>query len=64
MSSPEDLQRSVDEFYAMLDSMSLTGVSQIAELSQLRVLITKYPQHAREMVGELDRPAHTRPPMS
>lgn len=55
MSSPEGLQRSVNEFYAMLDSLSFTGASQIAELSQLKVLISKYPKQARGMVAELDQ---------
>ncbi|MFL6053734.1 MAG: hypothetical protein ACJ72W_12590 [Actinoallomurus sp.] len=49
--------RSVGELRDLLNSLGSQGVSQIAELSQLSVLIKKYPGQAREMLNQLDRPA-------
>jgi hypothetical protein len=43
----ERLQRSLAEFYAMLDCMHFTGASQVVEVQQLKVLIERYPDHAR-----------------
>jgi hypothetical protein len=57
MASPDELMRSVEEFRDLLNSLGSQGVSQIAELSQLSVLIKKYPSQAREMLNQLDRPA-------
>jgi hypothetical protein len=48
VSTPEErLQRSLAEFYAMLDNMHFTGASQVVEVQQLKVLIGRYPDHAR-----------------
>jgi hypothetical protein len=48
MSTPEErLQRSMAEFYAMLDSMHFTGASQVVEVQQLKTLIARYPEQAR-----------------
>jgi hypothetical protein len=57
MASPDELMRSVGQFRDLLNRLGSQGVSQIAELSQLSVLIKKYPRQAREMLNQLDRPA-------
>ncbi|MEV0401243.1 hypothetical protein [Actinoallomurus sp. NPDC050550] len=49
--------RSVEEFRDLLNRLSWQGFSQIAEVSQLSVLIKKYPAQAREIVNQLDGPA-------
>lgn len=52
MGTPEErLQRSMAEFYAMLDSMRFTGASQVVEVQQLKVLISKYPELARRFLA-------------
>jgi hypothetical protein len=54
---PEDrLAESIREFYAVLVSTRWTGVSRIAELSQLKVLIGRYPHQARRILAELPGP--------
>lgn len=54
---PEDpLAKSVREFYEVLDSIRWTGASQIAELSQLKLLIGKHPAQARQMFAEFRDP--------
>jgi hypothetical protein len=45
------LKHSVDRFHAALHS-SPYGVSRIAELAWLKVLIDKYPGEARRMVDD------------
>jgi hypothetical protein len=58
MSTPEErLQRSLAEFYAMLDSMHSTGASQVVEVQPLKVLITRYPEQARYFLAGQDREA-------
>jgi hypothetical protein len=49
------LRRSVDEFYATLHASPYGGVSHIAELARLKVLIEKYPDEARRMVDARGR---------
>jgi hypothetical protein len=56
MTDNDSLQRAIDDFYRTLDSMRFQGVSQLAELSQLKVLISKYPEHARKMINERQPP--------
>jgi hypothetical protein len=46
----ERLRRSVDEFYAALHASPYGGVSHIAELARLKVLIDKYPDEAHRMI--------------
>jgi hypothetical protein len=56
MSTPEErLQRSIAEFYAMVDSMNFTGTSQVVEVQQLKVLITRYPDQARFYLARLNQ---------
>ena len=53
MSTPEKrLQRSLAEFYAVLNSMRFTGPSQVVEVQHLRVLVRKYPDHARHFLAD------------
>ena len=48
MTTPEErLQRSMAEFYAMLDNMHFTGASQVVEVQQLKILVGRYPDQAR-----------------
>jgi hypothetical protein len=47
-----ELARAVREFNAAVDSLKRPGVSWIAELAQLKILVTKYPDHARQLLGE------------
>ncbi|GAA4616433.1 hypothetical protein GCM10023195_73110 [Actinoallomurus liliacearum] len=46
------LRRSVDRFYAALRSSPYGGVSCLADLAWLKVLIEKYPGEARRMVDD------------
>ena len=50
----ERLQRSIAEFYAMLDNMHFTGASQVVEVQQLKVLIGRYPDQARFYLAQHD----------
>jgi hypothetical protein len=59
MTDKNSLQRAIDDFYEVLDSMRFQGLSQLAELSQLKVLISKYPDHARQILDE-HRPPQAR----
>jgi hypothetical protein len=56
MASPDELMRSVEELRDLLNILGSQGASQIAEVSQLSVLIKKYPGQAREILQQLDRP--------
>ncbi|MCO5969799.1 hypothetical protein [Actinoallomurus soli] len=56
MTPEEGLRRSLAEFQATLDSMRLAGVSQVAEVQQLRHLVMKYPDRARHFLAGLDLP--------
>jgi hypothetical protein len=56
MTDPDGLQRAVDDFYRTMDSLRFQGVSQLADLAHLKVLIQKYPDHARHMINEIDQP--------
>jgi hypothetical protein len=53
------LMRSVEEFYAALRSSPHGGVSYIAELARLNVLIQKYPDEAHRMI---DATSQKKPP--
>ncbi|MCO6005157.1 hypothetical protein NE236_09185 [Actinoallomurus purpureus] len=55
MTPEERLQHSLEEYHAVLDSMRFTGASQVAEVQQLQILVTKYPDHARHFLADLDR---------
>ncbi|MEV5706579.1 hypothetical protein [Actinoallomurus sp. NPDC052274] len=50
-----DLQRAIDNFYATLDSLRFQGVSQVAEIQQLEVLVRKYPEQAQRFLERLGR---------
>jgi hypothetical protein len=50
--SEERLQRSLADFYATLDALRFTGVSQVAETQQLKILIAKYPDLARRFLAD------------
>ncbi|MEV5708986.1 hypothetical protein [Actinoallomurus sp. NPDC052274] len=49
------LRRSVDRFYAALRSSPYGGVSYLADLAWLKVLVDKYPDEARRMVDDTNR---------
>lgn len=51
----DPLQRSIREFREALDSRPWVGVSRLAEVAQLRVLIQRYAAEARSALAELDR---------
>lgn len=58
MTAEEDeLVRAVREFNEAVDSLAWPGVSWIAELAQLKTLVAKYPDHARQVLGEQPPPA-------
>ncbi|GAA0353982.1 hypothetical protein GCM10010151_49450 [Actinoallomurus spadix] len=46
------LRRSIDRFHAALRAAPYGGVSSIAELAWLNVLIAKYPNEARRMISD------------
>jgi uncharacterized protein YfaQ (DUF2300 family) len=50
-----ELARAVRDFQAALNSVPRTGVSWIAELAQLKILIGKYPDHARLILRQQAR---------
>jgi hypothetical protein len=53
MSAEEnELARAVREFNATVDALMRPGVSWIAELAQLKALISKYPQPAAQILSE------------
>jgi len=52
MTSDNSLQRAVDDFNRTLDAIRFQGVSQIAELVQLKILITKYPEQTRQILND------------
>ncbi|GAA4630643.1 hypothetical protein GCM10023196_056780 [Actinoallomurus vinaceus] len=56
MTDPYGLQRAIDDYYRTLESLSVQGVSQLADLARLKVLIQKYPDHARQMITEINQP--------
>ena len=55
MSGGEGLRRALEEYFRTLDSLPTQGVSQLAELAYLKVLVTKYPRQARQMLDEHDQ---------
>jgi hypothetical protein len=55
-----DLQRAINDFYTTLDSLRFQGVSQVAEIQQLEILIRKYPEPAQRLLDRLGR--HRRDP--
>ncbi|MEV5703906.1 hypothetical protein [Actinoallomurus sp. NPDC052274] len=57
MTSPDELMRSVHNFHATVNRMRRPGVSWIAEVAQLKILVGKYPVHAREFLAHLGEPA-------
>ncbi|MCO5993322.1 hypothetical protein [Actinoallomurus rhizosphaericola] len=50
----------MDRFYAALRSSPYGGVSYLADLAWLKVLIEKYPGEARRMVDDTNREHHDR----
>lgn len=60
MASPDELMRAVEDFRDTLNGMSRQGVSRIADLSQLKVLVTRYPDDARAFLEQLDHPTDRR----
>jgi hypothetical protein len=48
-----DLQRAINDFYATLDSLRFQGISQVAEMQQLEILIRKYPESAQRLFNRL-----------
>ena len=59
MTSPDELMRAVENFRASLDGMGRPGVSQIAQIAQLKVLVARYPGHAQEFLKQLSEPVPT-----
>lgn len=47
-----DLQRAIDDFNHTLALLGLRDVNQVAELARLKILITKYPGHARQIFND------------
>ncbi len=60
MASPDELMRAVEDLRDTLNSMSRQGVSRIADLAQLKILITRYPADARAFLEQLGHPANRR----
>lgn len=56
------LLRSIREFHAALDALSGAGVTPIAEVSYLRILVRKYPGHAARFLAEDSGTASAPPP--
>ncbi|GAA0329740.1 hypothetical protein NE235_24285 [Actinoallomurus spadix] len=52
------LQRVIDEFYAALDALRFYGVSQVAELQQLKTLIRRYPESAQRFLEQFGQHRH------
>ncbi|MCO6007544.1 hypothetical protein NE236_21425 [Actinoallomurus purpureus] len=50
-----ELQRAIDDFYATLDALRFQGVSQVAEVQQLEILIRKYPESTQRLLERLGR---------
>lgn len=57
MASPDELMRAVEDFRDTLHGMSWQGVSRIADLAQLKVLVTRYPDDARAFLNDVAVPA-------
>jgi hypothetical protein len=56
--TPEErLRHSLAEFRATLESLGPDGVSQVAAIRQLKILVTRYPDHTRRFLAVLDRPS-------
>ncbi|MEV0402206.1 hypothetical protein [Actinoallomurus sp. NPDC050550] len=56
MTDPYGLQRAVDDYHRTLDALRVQGISQLADLARLKVLIQTYPDHAHHMINEIDQP--------
>lgn len=52
MTTPEELVRAVESLRAALHDTTRPGVSWIADVARLRVLVARYPGHARAFVGQ------------
>jgi hypothetical protein len=46
----DDLQRAIDDFNHTLALLGVREVNQVAELARLKILIVKYPDHARQIL--------------
>jgi hypothetical protein len=51
-SEENELARAVREYNATVDALMRPGVSWIAELALLKILISKYPQPAAKILSE------------
>lgn len=60
MASPDELMRAVEDFRDTLNRMSWQGVSRIADLSQLKIPVTRYPDDARAFLEQLGHPTERR----
>jgi hypothetical protein len=58
MTSPADITRLARDFLADLDRLQFTGVSQVAELNNLEILIGKYPEQASEILKRQHKHPH------
>lgn len=53
MTSPDELMRAVEQFRVTLDDIGPRGLTQIADLAHLKILVAKYPVHARSFLDRL-----------
>lgn len=53
MTSPDELMRAVEQFRVTLDNTGPRGLTQIADLAHLKVLVAKHPVHARAFLDQL-----------
>jgi hypothetical protein len=53
---------SLAEFYAMLDSAQFPGASRVVDVQELKVLIARYPEHARYYLAYQDQVAQAGDP--
>lgn len=60
MASPDELMRAVRDFRDTLNGLSWQGVSRIADLAQLKVLVTRYPEDTRAFLEQLGHPTERR----
>lgn len=53
MTSPNELMHAVEQFRVTLDDVGPRGLTQIADLAHLKILVAKYPLHARSFLDRL-----------
>jgi hypothetical protein len=53
MTSPDELMRAVEQFRVTLDDVGPRGLTKIADLAHLKILVTNYPVHARSFLDGL-----------